>query len=278
MLKTVNFFFMPRMVIIGAGRLAQALAGWARLGGYELAAVVSRDPRRARAAARRLHARQGLALGQPLPPAELYWLAISDDALAGVARQLARSHVNWRGRVVLHSSGLCASTVLQPLARRGAATGSLHPLMSFAQGVRVQPQGVLFAFEGSPAARRLARRLIRHWKGEWLELSAAAKPAYHLAASLATPGLVVLAAAAQAAGLRRLSPPYRRKLRQGLMALLAQTARNLARPGSLPKEAWTGPLSRGDRRTLRAHRVAARKLGLADYYRAQLRLARRLLP
>ncbi len=266
------------MVIVGTGRLAQALAAWAPRAGYTLAAIVSRDARRARALARRLHAGRGLALGQPLPQAELYWLAVPDDALARTARRLASAPADWRGRVALHSSGLRDRGVLAPLAARGAATGSLHPLMSFAAGVAVEPRGILFGFEGAAGARRRAKAMVVRWGGEWLELPAAAKPAYHLAATLASPGLVALLAAAQWAGGRRLPARSRKKLWRGLQRLMAQTAQNLARPGARPAGAWTGPLARGDRQTLRRHLQTARELGLADFYRAQARLARRLLP
>lgn len=266
------------MVIIGAGRLGRALAAWAPRGGYTLAAIVSRNARRARALARRLGASQGLGLGEEMPAAELYWLAVPDDALETTARRLAQTRADWRGRVVLHSSGQRDSSVLRALGRRGAQTGSLHPMMSFAAGMAAEPERVLFNFEGAARARRAARALIRRWRGEWLELPAAAKPACHLAATLAAPGLVTLMAAAQWAAGGGLPERKRAALRRGLLTLMNQTARNLSRPGARPADAWTGPLARGDRETLRQHLALAHKLAMDDFYRAQMRLAQRLLP
>ena len=55
-----------------------------------------------------------------------------DSAIEGVAENLAQiGGKEWRGKVVLHTSGALDSSVLKPLADLGAATGSMHPMQTF---------------------------------------------------------------------------------------------------------------------------------------------------
>lgn len=290
--------------LIGTGRLAAAFAAWvgqrrpplprsprARpLGPVKtaprLGTLVSRDPRRARRLARRWGAGQGVALAAYRPAAPVILLAVPDDALAPLAAALARRAAGanagrspWQGKIVLHASGLQPASALAPLRRRGAAIGSLHPLMTFGAGRPAPPPGdLVFAVEGQPAAVRAARQLVAHWGGRVLALHAAEKPLYHLAATWASPlvavNIAIAAAMLQRAGLRgrRLAVA-----RIGLARLLTQTAANLAAaaPAGGLASAWTGPIARDDRQTIRRQLAAAGEW--APLYRAMIRAARREL-
>ncbi|MGH9468342.1 MAG: DUF2520 domain-containing protein [Terriglobales bacterium] len=230
---------MGRWTILGTGRVGTALVPWLRAAGAPPAAAVGR---------RRLN----VWLGQ-LPesgPAGIL-IAVPDDALPELARRLARARKDWRGWCVLHTSGTRTSAVLAPLARRGAAAGSLHPMMTFTRRAP-SPRGVICSIEGDTAATRTARRLVRAWGGVALALDGEAKAAYHLAATLVGPGAVVEAAAAEAI-LREagFSGARLRCARQGLLQLLRATAVNLERGSAA---AWTGPWARGDRATIRSQR------------------------
>ncbi|MGH9486257.1 MAG: DUF2520 domain-containing protein [Terriglobales bacterium] len=225
--------------VVGTGRVGTALARWlAQTGAAPLACI--------------RHA--GLAswlarLPQQAPAGVL--LAVPDDALPELARRLAAAHRDWRGWCVLHTSGTRPAAVLAPLARRGAATASLHPMMTFA-GRAVSPTGVIFSIEGSAKACQAARRLVRRWGGQSLPLAPAAKASYHLAATLVGPGTVVNMAAAEALLRRSGFAGARLGLaRAGLLRLLQATTANLA---SGPEAAWTGAWARGDRTTLALHR------------------------
>lgn len=276
--------------LIGTGRLAAAFAAWLRAPGPaktapRLGTLVSRDPRRARRLARRWGARQGVALAAYAPASPVILLAVPDDALAPLAAGLARHRAaaaagrrrsRWPGKIVLHASGLHPASVLAPLRRQGAAIGSVHPLMTFGAGRPVpSPRDLVFALEGQPAAVRAARQLVHGWGGRALALRAREKPLYHLAATWASPlvaaNFAIAAALLRRAGLRgsRLAAA-----RAGLARLLAQTAANLsaAAPAGDLSSAWTGPIARGDRQTIRRQLAAAGDW--APLYRAMIRAAR----
>lgn len=276
--------------LIGTGRLASALAGWMRplpaartAWRPRLGILVSRDARRARRLARRWGARRGMALADYAPEAPTLLLAVPDDALGPLATELARragpgsARQPWWGRVVLHTSGLQPAAVLAPLRARGAAMGSLHPLMTFGTRRPVpSPRDLVFAIEGQPAALRRARQLVRAWGGRPLPLKAREKTLYHLAATWASP--LMVANFAIAADLLRRAGLRGRRLavaRSGLARLTAQTAANLAAAQADLTAAWTGPMARGDRQTISRHLAVAGKS--AGAYRALARAAARLL-
>lgn len=267
-----------RVDVVGAGRLGRVLCEWLRSSGWTLDTIVGRQAARAKRAARVLRARRGAGLAAYCGQANVVVIATPDDALPGVARRLARGATDWDGKVVLHSSGLLGAEVLAPLRRRGAAVGSLHPLMTFAPGASPSPAGVVFAIEGDRAACRLARHIVAGWRGRALALREEQKAAYHLAAMFASPMVVVSFALAvdclRGAGL---SPAQVRTAAAGLQRLLAQTAANLA-PGDAHaiKAAWTGPIARGDRQTVSRHLAVAGPA--AGAYRALAARAAQLLP
>jgi predicted short-subunit dehydrogenase-like oxidoreductase (DUF2520 family) len=269
----------------GAGRGSGGKAGGTPAAAPELDTVVSREARRARALAWRYGARRGVALAAYQPAGDIVLLAAPDDALPELAAELVRragARDAWRGRVVLHCSGLLPAAVLQPLRRQGAEVGSMHPLMTFgARQPAPEPGGLVFAVEGQKAAVRAAERLVAAWGGTTLRLRAREKAQYHLAAMWASP-FVVADFAIAVAVLRRAGLRGRRLVvaRRGLAALLARTAANVGAAVRSPRgdlaDAWTGPIARSDQKTVRRHLAAAGEWG--ELYRAMAQEARRRLP
>ncbi len=106
------------------------------------------------------------ALTRHILDADVILLAVPDDALAEVARNLARlAGASCRGKIILHTSGALDSHVLRPLAQQGAYTGSLHPMQTFTGRTEPELNGTIFAIEGHPRARRAAREIARSLGG-----------------------------------------------------------------------------------------------------------------
>jgi predicted short-subunit dehydrogenase-like oxidoreductase (DUF2520 family) len=234
--------------------------------------------RTARAARRRIGSGKPQArLSEAVLAADVILIATPDRAIAETAQALARLREAgsepqrqsqkraWHGRVVLHTSGALASDVLAPLARQGAATGSFHPLQTFTG--RTVPslagpslrgpslKGLTCAIEGSPAALRMARRICRDLGGIPVVLPSRNKAAYHSAAALAAGHVLAVIEAAvrilATAGLNR------KQAMHALLPLTRQTLANYERLG--PREAWTGPLNRGDFAVIERHLEALRR-------------------
>ncbi|MEW6731276.1 MAG: Rossmann-like and DUF2520 domain-containing protein [Acidobacteriota bacterium] len=247
-----------RAAIIGPGRVGQTLARLAKALGYELETVVARTPATARAAARRLGARQVCSVDEKFPPPQLLLIATPDDAIVETAAKLAARDQNWRHTVVLHCSGAFGSELLAPLSEQGAATGSLHPLKSFATPISklTELHGVHWCIEGDARAVRLARRLARHVNGKLLYIDAKMKPIYHAAAVMACGHLVALVDISLT--LLAECKIERSRAMEMLMPLIEGTVHNITQSGT--EAALTGPFARHDYKTINRHLQALIKL------------------
>jgi predicted short-subunit dehydrogenase-like oxidoreductase (DUF2520 family) len=183
-------------------------------------------------------------------------IATPDSAIPNLAAELARiSAEEWKGKVVLHTSGALASEVLAPLRAFGASVGSIHPLQTFS-GIGVPPlEGRVFAIEGDSTALKLARQMVRSLGGHILQMPASGKAVYHAAASMAAGQVLAIIEAATA--LMMSLGIKRRDAVRALLPLTRQVLDNFERVG--PRAAWTGPLARGDFSVIAAHLVALRK-------------------
>jgi predicted short-subunit dehydrogenase-like oxidoreductase (DUF2520 family) len=239
------------LAIVGAGRVGRALGRRLRALGWRIGAVVTQSRRTAREAVRAIRA--GRPLDRPGPhvlAADIVLIATPDSAIRTVATQLARMGGRaWRGKIVLHTSGALARAALAPLARCGAATGSLHPLQTFS-GRGIPPlRGIVFAIEGSLPARRLARQIARRLGGIPIEIDGRRKPAYHAAGAFAAPH--ILAIVETAARILMSLGFTRRQAARALLPLARQTLANYEQYG--PQAAFTGPVARGDDATVARH-------------------------
>jgi len=278
------------LAIIGAGRTGRALGKLLHNRGWRIGAVVTRSAATARAAVRAIGAGKPLVQFTPeVFAADVILVTTPDSTIAATATHLASvaaglprhlspagsprhpsaadltlhsvgAHLRVRphalhGKIVLHTSGALDSRVLAPLARCGAAIGSMHPFQTF--GARAIPnlKGVLFTMEGDPHALRVARRIARLLGGVPIVIPARAKPAYHAAGGFAAAHMLALAEAATQL-LVALGFP-RRRAQRGLLCMARETLDNLEALG--PQASWTGPVSRGDLSTVQKHVAALRR-------------------
>lgn len=267
----------PGIALIGAGNLAGALGPALLQAGLRVEEVIARErpasQRRARLLARRLEA-SAATLETARWHAGVIWICVPDDAIAACARRMAGLR-RWTGKIILHASGALASDVLAPLRRKGAAVGSLHPLMTFVRASAPSLRGVSFAVEGDPAAVALGRRLARALEGEAFSIAKRDKALYHAWGAFASPLLV--AALAQAEEIAQRSGISRRRARRAMAPIVRRTVENFLNVGGAA--AFSGPLIRGDVRTIARHWSAlARVPGARDVYAALVRSALRTLP
>jgi predicted short-subunit dehydrogenase-like oxidoreductase (DUF2520 family) len=253
----------PIVAIVGAGRVGSALGRLLHKRGWRIGPVVTRSLTTARAAIRRIGAGKPQAsVSDAVLGVDLILIATPDRTIGETAEALARlcnvnvpSRKAWRGKIVLHTSGALGSDVLKPLALRGAATGSLHPMQTF--GSRNVPPlaGCTCAIEGSAAAVRMAQRICRELDGVPVVLPQRQKAAYHAAAALAAGH--ILAVIETASRILMSAGFTRPRATRALLPLTRQTLANYERAGA--RAAWTGPLNRGDFAVIERHLEALRR-------------------
>jgi predicted short-subunit dehydrogenase-like oxidoreductase (DUF2520 family) len=238
--------------VVGPGRAGTGLAlAWARAG-HDV----------------RLHGRRAKPVPPPLtltvgatdepPPwlaaVSVVVLAVPDDAIAPLARALARAGSLAGHQVVLHLSGLLDHTALAALSSSEAALGSLHPLQTLVEPAQVPAhlRGAWAAVEGTPQAVATAERLARDIGLRPFRVRPEDKARYHAGAVFASNYFVVVEAIAQ--DLLQSTGLSETEAWSALAPLVGGTLDNLASQG--PLGALTGPVARGDAETVARHLAA----------------------
>lgn len=177
-------------------------------------------------------------------------IAVSDDAVASVAADLAAVLGEGRTPFVFHVSGRSGAAILEPLRAAGARTAAIHPAMTFTGDPQTEVRRMAqarFAVTGSsPQASTDARRIVERLGGTVVEIAEERRPLYHAALCHASNHLVTLMAGA--------SRTLKAAGADDPAALLAPLVR-AALENSLERgfAALSGPLLRGDDSTVEGH-------------------------
>lgn len=269
-----------RLAIIGTGAVGQSIASLLHDAGHDIRAIISRDKKRAVAAARFAGVRHAATTDMScVRDAEIILLAVGDDQIGALAARLRREGNLDPGTVLIHFSGIHRADIMLGDDDSGVRALSIHPLKSFPDevvGVRALP-GSPFAMEGEESLLPLAQELIESMGGSAFRIDAQQKPLYHAAACVASNYLVTLISVARdimsACGFSE-QDAFRM-----LTSLMKDTGKNLTTLG--PESALTGPIARGDVRTVERHlhALAALPDDVGDIYRTlgrrTVQLARR---
>ncbi|MDO5639471.1 MAG: DUF2520 domain-containing protein [Neisseria sp.] len=248
--------------IVGAGRVGQTLARHLQVGGgWQLAQICGGH----QAALLADHCGGEIVpCLSRLSAADVVWLTTPDSVIAGVAQAMAALPWLTPDTLVLHCSGAQSAAVLAPLAERGVLTGSLHPVLAFAdvETALAALPGSLCALEaGQDAAMPVLHALAEALGMQAFEMPSEHKARYHAALSAASNFSVALAAFAQTL-LQPLTLPETLS-RQLVAGLMRQSVANLS---LLPPElALTGPIVRGDDGTVAAHLAVLNDKERAQY-------------
>src|SRR5262249_1895033 len=139
--------WMPKsLAIVGAGRVGRALGRALHERGWRILVVATRSETTAGKATKFIRAGRAFAgITHHVLAAGTILVTVADDAIPEAAAELARvGGEQFRGKIVLHTSGACDATALQAVRDCGAFAGSVHPLQTF-NGLRgAAIEGTLF--------------------------------------------------------------------------------------------------------------------------------------
>ena len=240
------------VVILGAGPVAMALAGALATAGRPPAGLWAR---RAEAAKRAgefagIPYFSGTVWPAAVRDAEVLVLAVRDEAIAPLAKQLEADGVPTGTQVLLHCAGsLAAETAFADVRSRGM--GLLHPLRAIVDPAESAKSlaTTTFGIEGDTVGKAVAEELAVALGAPVLRLRAEQMAAYHASAAIASNYLVALMEVAE--GVLEAAGIAGTDARAALLDLGQGSLDNLRREG-LP-EALTGPIRRGDAATVAAH-------------------------
>ena len=233
-----------RIGLFGAGRVASQLGPALLTAGHRVVFVWSRTAPAARALAAHLPDAQVLnTLTAPLPPADLYLLAVPDAAVAPLLAAVA-----WpAGALVAHLAGALPLALFA--ARPAVRGGVFYPLQTFSPGRAVAWAAVPLCIEAAdPTAETTLLVLARSLSGHVRLLNSAQRLKLHVAAVFAnnfTNHLLGIADSLLAEA----------RLPAALLAPLVRETidKALSHP---PFTVQTGPAARHDAPTLSAHHAA----------------------
>jgi len=253
----------PVIGIVGAGAVGTALGVALSRAGWPIHAVASRDPGRRDHFRSLVEVTRVFADPEPiLDEVELIILAVPDDVVPALAGSLRM----YSGQAMVHTSGALGAEVLAPAMAAGTQIGAFHPLVAFADTERAVAalHGATVAIEGDDQLAGLLADMAEAVGATAVRLAPGSKAAYHAAAVLAAGGFVALldaiAELGRVAGLDE----------AGSLAiygpLIEGTLGNARALGI--RAALTGPMTRGDIGTLRAHldTLRAHAPGVLDLY------------
>ena len=251
-----------RLFIIGPGHVGRGLFRAFRASGVEVVGLHGKRPSGV--------ATSTGALPKELASANVVVVCVRDPQLDETIEEViaaSRDGRVARGTVILHTSAIAEPAGLQTLNESGFPGGTFHPLVPFrdpevaAELLRKGWVGI----DGENGARSTSRRLAGHIGARTLDIPPGRKPAYHAAAVISSNFPVVLASVAGHL-LHDIGVPDSSAY-QAVESLMSGALANMKQ--SLPDDALTGPIVRGDTETVGKHLRALQGHGAAsEVYRA----------
>lgn len=228
-----------RCVVLGAGNVAWSLAPALDDAGVEVVQIWSRTVSKSEKLAARIPGSSvARKLDEIIPDADLYILAVHDDAIASIA-----SALGYRGGLWVHTSGSVDASALSPVTD---TYGVLYPLQTFSHGHLTDLETVPVYVEGNNPDTELRIECIARAISSDVKLAdTPRRRKLHAAAVFACNFTNHMWAIAD------------RLLRESgsdlsvLYPLIEETSRKaMAMP---PADAQTGPARRGDLRVMQGH-------------------------
>lgn len=174
-------------------------------------------------------------------------IAVQDRLIGEAARSVADRAGDIGGKLFFHTSGADPSSVLSPLEARGASVGSLHPLQTFPDiesAIDALPDTSIF-IEGDDRAREVLHFLGENLGAKVYVVNGEDKVYYHLAAVFVC-NLVSALMQAGTGVMKRIDIDF-----EPFIPIIRATMKNIETKG--PVNALTGPIVRGDDKTVAAH-------------------------
>ena len=171
-----------KIAILGAGNLAWNLAPALEDAGHEITEVYARDLQKAKEITERIYSatpKDDLDFSESR--AELFILAIKDDALSEVADQVILPE----GSILVHTSGAMPMEVLSQSS--ASYVGVFYPLQSFTKGKKVDFEEVPFLLESEDeGSLQLLKKVAKSLSQLVYILRAKDRQAVHVAAVFAS--------------------------------------------------------------------------------------------
>ena len=233
-MKTTNY----NIVLIGAGNIATQLGAALKRANHIIVQVYSKHQSSSQKLAKLLKCEHTNSPEKINKTADIYIIAVNDDAISEVAKQL-----NLSDRIVVHTSGSVAMDVLKPTSKN---IGVFYPLQTFSKNKTVDFKNVPICLEANNTKTyKTLEQLAKSISNNVKKVNSEQRINIHIAAVFAcnfTNHFYTIANDILQAN--KLSLDI-------IKPLIAETAEKIK--NNPPAKMQTGPAIRGDKKTMDKH-------------------------
>ena len=238
--------------IVGCGRLGTNLGGQLQAAGHTAVGLSAKHIRSIQESTEFINAKIiDTCPWKVTAMAGVVFITTPDDVIEQTCQQIIDNNGLRHNSIVYHCSGSLSSSILKSAIDAGHSVGSFHPLQSFpVKHLSSNPfENIYISVEGMKTANELGKIIAADLKAQVTEVSTDGKTLYHAAAVVASNYLVTLLELARQLNIHAGIPDN--IALKVLKPLIQGTLNNIENQGVT--NALTGPISRGDLRTIQNH-------------------------
>ena len=216
---------------------------------------------------------------QKLSECSVIFICTPDSAIKEAVKELKKKSYLLRNKYIFHTSGAFDSGLLKPLKAKGAFIGSFHPVQTFEERVKSHNKrlnGIYIITEGGANAVKKTNEIAHALHSEFVTLGKDEKILHHINSVIASNYLVCffyqiekvshLISSVYTHGKGRLNGFKKSTFLNIYKPLIEQTLKNIKKKGT--QKSLTGPISRNDLSTVKAHiKIIKKKMpAILEFY------------
>lgn len=246
--------------IIGAGKFAHSFTSVLVKNGFIIECVMSRHKQSAQLLAKKVGANNySDKLTDLSNDCNLVFICVPDDQIRKVAADLSKLELRFRDILFIHTSGSKSSEELLSLKKKGASTASFHIMQTFPSKEETNITEAIAAIESKQVSvRKDLDQLAKILKLRPLLITSKDKTLYHIGGVFASNFLSANFLSAE----KMFPVKLKRRTGEILGQITKFTLKNII--DNTPSKAISGPIERGDVRTVKSHIKSIRSLGNSE--------------
>lgn len=241
--------------IIGTGRVGTAIGFALDKKGYPIIGA-DRNSRKVRPFYKRLKLKFISLSNQTIAEkAKIIFITTQDSEIAKVYNEIL-PYLR-KNQTIIHCSGVLNNSIFKAADKKGIIIIGLHPIQTFPtikQAIGAT-KNIYYSIEAKGKAKTIAKQIVKDLEGIPIFIQAKDKPLYHIMCVFASNYLVALMSAVlDIAQVMKIKPTKALKM---LEPLINQTLKNIKKSGI--EKSLSGPIERGDIKTIKSHLTILRK-------------------
>ena len=252
---------LPKISFIGAGTVGSVIATLLFQKGYQILSIIDKNGTSALTLAKKVYCKKIGIIPQDISPlSQIIFLTVNDDEIKTVVKELTnQKKLSIKNMMFFHCSGVHSTKILEPLRKKGALTGAMHPIQTFPKYLKFSKhikhiRGIYYGIEAQYETLRQIEKIISDLNGKPLIIPEELKPLYHTVCAFASNYMTMfLNTISEISGKLSLSVSWTEAFGP-LMTASMENAINIS-----PSHALTGPIVRGDYSTIDLHLQALSK-------------------